>query len=388
MVVGGGPVGSALALLLDRAGVPVVLLDAGASSEKICGEGILPAGWRVLCQLGLDQNLPSRAPIEGLVYNMGGTVSLSARLQREAFGVPRPDLVRTFSEALSASSVDLRRQTRFRSWSRSGEGLEISYCDQENRAHHLRCQFLVGADGLHSTVRRKSGLQSESPAAYRRWGTRCYFRSSQERSSVEVTLGKGVESYLTPLGQGLYGLAFLWSPHLLGRPLPGEGPVFERLLAFLPSDLLTKLPPPEGEFWGGDRAIGPLQQKVSSVLHPSAPIALAGDAAGYFDALTGEGLCLGLQQAEALAACLVKGRPADYPALHRAIKFRHGLLVGGLLFLIHRPRLRERVFHALAGAPAQFEALIRFGVEEASWFSLLSQDVLKFLWGVLRGNTQ
>jgi 2-polyprenyl-6-methoxyphenol hydroxylase-like FAD-dependent oxidoreductase len=387
-IVGGGPVGSALALMLAQRNIPVVLIDAGASEHKICGEGILPAGWQVLQDVGLAESLLERSPLEGLSYGMeirGVWRSMSAPLKGAAFGVQRSHLFRTFHTALESSAVELWEGTRVRDFTIGQESIDVKIQRPGSGLQTLSCRLLVGADGLHSSIRRKAGLVSPEPSFYKRWGTRCYFRSSERRRCVEVTLGNGVESYLTPLGGDLYGLAFLWSPQRLGRPLTGTGPLFRRLLPYLPSGLMTRLPQPQGEFWGGDRAIGPLQQKVASPLHESGRVALVGDAAGYFDALTGEGLCLGLRQAKCLAECIEKGTLRDYPAQHRAIKWRHQIVVGGLLGLIHRPKLRDWVFSALLDSPKQFQAVIRFAVEEASWTSLLSPDLPRFLLRLLRG---
>ena len=64
LVVGGGPAGSALALELQRRGREVLLVDAGASRRKICGEGILPLGWAVLESLGVSRHICRYSPIE------------------------------------------------------------------------------------------------------------------------------------------------------------------------------------------------------------------------------------------------------------------------------------------------------------------------------------
>lgn len=386
VVVGGGPVGSALALYLAAEGEQVILLDAGASERKICGEGILPPGWRVLEDLGLSGSIVESARLQGLSYHLPsshGWQSMRADFRGLAHGVNRAHLYGVFHEALAAGRVEVREGWRLRDFRPEADRVSLTVQSPEGSKEALTASFLLAADGLHSLVRRKAGLQAEG-ARYRRWGARCYFRSEEERHHVEVTLGDGVESYLTPLGGGRYGLAFLWSPHLLEGKLPQEGTISERLLSQFPSDFSSRLPAPLGEFWEGTRAIGPLQQLVKSVLHPGGRIALAGDAAGYFDALTGEGLCLGLCQARALSRCLIEGRLASYPAAHRAIKARHQFTVGGLLWLIHQPRLRQRVFEALAGCPRQFQAVIRFAVEEGRWGELLTLDTLPFFWRLLR----
>jgi len=387
-IVGGGPVGSALALYLNRYGVPVVLIDAGASQRKICGEGILPVGWEVIEDLGLESRLPQRASIEALLYTMedqGGLRTMKASLSRRGFGVARDHLFTAFRSALESSGVELLANSRLRDFEQNRAHVTARVEAPGGGLKSVPCRLLVGADGLQSLVRRKAGLQSPVSRRYMRWGARCYFRASERRQAVEVTLGRGVESYLTPLGEGLYGLAFLWSPQELGRPLPGSGSLYERLLAFFSPAMIERLPQGRGELMGDGRAIGPLQQLVVSPLHPSGRVALVGDAAGYFDALTGEGLCLGLRQARVLASCIAQGTIWDYPDHHRSIKRRHQLVVGGLLWLIHQPALRDRVFLALAQSPRQFQAVIRFAVEEARWSTLVSRDFPRFLLCLLTG---
>jgi len=386
LIVGGGPVGATLALLLARQGRKVLVVDGGDSGSKVCGEGILPAGWRVLERLGLHEKLTHKAPIEALVYQKnsasGILVGMECPLRQRAFGVQRAHLYQTFHHALREEGVEVWPGARLRDLKVAREGVEAQV-EREGERTVVSSSFLTGADGLHSLVRRKAGLAQGARRRYMRWGARCYFRSSEQRNRVEVTLGDGVESYLTPLGEDLYGLAFLWSPKDFPRPLPGNGPLYERLMAYLPIGFEESLPKRTGPFWGGEKGIGPLEQPVVSPLHKSGRVALVGDAAGYLDALTGEGLCLGLRQAEALAECIAEGRLTDYPGRHKAIKFRHRMVVSGLLWLIHHEPLKHRVFNALFQTPKQYRAVVRFAVEEARLRELLTPQLPRFLLGLL-----
>lgn len=381
-IVGGGPIGSALALRLGQEH-RVVLIDAGAAPAKVCGEGLLPAAWEVLSELGLQDRITRRAPIRGISYGLfdskGELKTVAGSLLKPAFGVQREHLMAAFRSALKDSDVDQRTETRLRDFSWTGRGVALDLESEDKSRQQLACDLLIGADGLHSSVRRKAGLQSTRPRRFSRWGARCYFRSEETREQVCVTLGSGLESYLTPLGDQLFGLAFLWSPSTLGRPLPGSGEIWRRLFALMGPRFPDVLPKPSEDFFGDDRAIGPLQQPVTSPLHPSGRVVLVGDAAGYLDALTGEGLCLGLRQARSLSNCILEERLSHYPGEHRTIKRRHQWTVSGLLWLIHQPRLRARVFEALHKTPEQFSSVLRFAVEEAGWSTLISRHLLRFL---------
>jgi 2-polyprenyl-6-methoxyphenol hydroxylase-like FAD-dependent oxidoreductase len=383
LVVGGGPVGSALALQLRRAGREVLLVDGGASPSKVCGEGLLPAAWEVLEELGVAPLVAARAPIRELTYQLvdprdGRLRAIRAGLRHPSYGVRREVLCAAFAQAAREEGLEVWRPARFRSLQLEVAGcrVELELPSEQGGARRVACRYLLGADGLHSSVRRAAGLANPKPGRFARWGSRVYMRAPAG-SGVVVTLGDGLECYQTPLDEGLCGLAFIWSPRLLGRPLPGEGPLWSRLLARFPPAVRDSLPP-SGVFFGSEKAIGPLQQQVLSPLHPGGRVALLGDAAGYLDALTGEGLCLGLLQARALARLLLADRLQDYPRAHRAIKWRHQLTVQALLHLFARPALRERAFRGLQAVPGLLQTLVRVAVEQEPWYRLLGPDLVRF----------
>jgi 2-polyprenyl-6-methoxyphenol hydroxylase-like FAD-dependent oxidoreductase len=385
LVIGGGPVGMAAALQLHRAGREVLVIDAGGAPDKVCGEGLLPPGWLALEALGVAPLLEEKGAISELVYakacpQTGRIRRIVAPIERPSFGVKREVLCRAFDRAAQESGLQIWRPARFRSLSVQPSSVRVEV-DRDGSRLTLSCRYLIGADGLHSSVRRLAGLGSRKTRTYSRWGTRVYLRD-QRRSGVTVTLGDGVESYMTPLGGDLFGLSFIWAPAVLGRPVPGSGPSWQRLIACFPPAFRESLPDYEN-FFGADQAIGPLQQLVDHPLHPGGRVALVGDAAGYLDALTGEGLCLGMQQASALANLLSQNRLALYPAAHRSIKRRHTVVISLLLSLFARPALKERIFASLLGAPGVFRALVRMAVEHDPWYRILTPDLLVFLRGML-----
>lgn len=382
-MVGGGPVGTALALMLRRQGREVLLVDAGGARQKICGEGLLPPGWQALESLGILSCLGERAPIREICYQMadpqGQTLrTLRARLGRPAFGVRREVLWQALESASRQAGLEVWRPASFRRFALDDRGVRVEL--DGGPAPLVRCRVLLGADGLHSKVRREAGLVSSRPRQFARWGTRVYLHGPAPEGVV-VTLGEGLEAYQTPLGPQLSGLAFLWSPQRLGRPLPGDGPLWQRLLDRFPPAFRERLPLTQVEAW--ERAVGPLQQRVSRPVHPSLRVALVGDAAGYLDPLTGEGICLGLLQAQALVDCLREGRLAELPRRYGAITWRHQLTVRLMLGLYATPAWRERVFSGLLASPATLQALVNVAVDHQPWYRLLGPHLLGWLRGVL-----
>ena len=105
-----------------------------------------------------------------------------------------------------------------------------------------------------------------------------------------------------------------------------------------------------------DRAAGPLRQRVSS--RTAGRILLVGDAAGYVDALTGEGLGLAFGAAELLVECDVAGRPKDYDRRWRQLTRRYRMLTGALLQASAFTPTRSRIVSAAVAMPAVFRGVV------------------------------
>jgi flavin-dependent dehydrogenase len=87
-------------------------------------------------------------------------------------------------------------------------------------------------------------------------------------------------------------------------------------------------------------------------------VALVGDAAGYLDAITGEGLAVALHESAALAEAVVAGDLGLYAAAHRRINRLPNTMTSLMLALERRPSLRARAVRALAAEPALFSRLL------------------------------
>ena len=132
---------------------------------------------------------------------------------------------------------------------------------------------------------------------------------------------------------------------------------------------------------GRERGAGPLEQRVRAV--HAGRIALVGDAAGYLDAITGEGLALAFHQALALVEAIVADDPAAYAEAHRRIVRLPVRLMRLLLAVERRPALRRRALLALAGDPALFERILAVHVRELPARRLGVQPVLRAAWRLL-----
>jgi flavin-dependent dehydrogenase len=204
-----------------------------------------------------------------------------------------------------------------------------------------RARYLVAADGLHSPLRRSLGLDAPAGRA-RRYGLRCHVTAAPWSSFVEVHWSPQGEAYLTPVGDEQVGVAVLTDRR-------GS---FEEALATFP----TLVPRLHGLPRSRVRGAGPLRQRSSARVRGRC--LLVGDAAGYVDALTGEGIAVGIAQARAVVAAVAADDPASYTRAWRKVTWRHDLLTHGLLSASRHRLLRERIVPAASALPRVFELAV------------------------------
>jgi flavin-dependent dehydrogenase len=334
LIAGGGPAGLATALHAVRAGLDAVVAEPRpAPVDKACGEGLMPGAVRALAALGLE--VPGR-PLTGIRYVQGGRRAEAAFRHGPGLGARRTDLHGVLHRAVLDAGVPVLPLT-VGEVRQDGTGVTVP-------GTGLRARWLVAADGLHSPLRRRLGLGLPSPAVPApRYGLRRHYAVPPWSSSVEVHWGAGAEAYVTPLGPELVGVALLTA-----RRAP-----FATQLRDFP-ELAARLP--EGAAVTAVRGAGPLRQRARTRVHGR--VLLVGDAAGYIDALTGEGVSLALTGAQALIANLRRGTPDRYESDWRRATRRHRLLTDLLLRARHRPALAHRITPAAERLPALFAAAV------------------------------
>jgi flavin-dependent dehydrogenase len=333
LVVGGGPIGLASALYCQRAGLSVRVLEQRADPiDKACGEGLMPAAVRALADLDVR---PAGWELAGIRY-LDGRNSVDARFRHGVGrGVRRTVLQASLGEAALAAGIAVQRC----------RVAEISQDQESVSAGGLRARYLVAADGLHSPIRQRLGLHRPSRRAPR-WGQRQHFEVPPWTDLVEVHWSSGAEAYLTPTGPDQVGVALLSS-----RREP-----FDQLLQGFPH-LLDRL---EAGGKTGSKAgvlgAGPLRQRVKARV--AGRVLLVGDAAGYVDALTGEGLSIGLATARRLAGCLAADRPEDYERAWRQQTRRYRTLTEALLLAAGNRVSRPLIVPAASRLPGVFGTIV------------------------------
>ena len=331
LVAGAGPAGLATALYAARAGLAVTVLDPRTSPiDKACGEGLMPGAVAALTELGVR---PTGQQFRGIEYVRGDVHAQALFRGGCGLGVRRTDLQTSLLSAALAAGVSVA----------AGAITGIEQHSGSVTAGGLTARYLVAADGLHSPIARTLGLDLPAGSARPRWGQRRHYRITPWSDLVQVHWAAHSEAYVTPVGPDQVGVAILGSDRL----------PFEEQLTGFPA-LSRRLTEATG---GAVRGAGPLRRRTRRRV--AGRVLLVGDAAGYVDALTGEGIAVSLACARSLVRCLLAGTPQAYEARWSAQSRRYRAITAGLLWATGRPVLRRGLVPAARRTPRLFSAAVQ-----------------------------
>jgi flavin-dependent dehydrogenase len=336
IVVGGGSAGMAAAIHAAQSGKRVKVFDAaGPDFDKPCGEGLMPPAIQALRQLGV--RMPDASPLSGVRYFVDSGRSAYAPFSKSqaAMGIRRRLLRQAMWQRASELGVVIVQETAD----------QVSVSPESVVVNHDTADYLCIASGAHSRLLKDLGLRSsrrKRPTGQRS-GLRRHVNVKPWSDCVEVYWRDHCELYVTPVSESCVNIAILsWNPFQ-----------FDNMLKLFP-EVLAKI---EGATWG-DEASGraPLLHRASRV--QSGRIFVAGDAALFLDAMTGEGNTLAIRSGMAVARAIMDGRPSIYRWYWLQVVWRYWLLTTPVLLASRQLWMRNRLLNLVVGFPW----LLRIGV--------------------------
>ena len=297
LVVGAGPAGCAAAYDLAAAGARVLLVDRALFPRpKACAGGLTAKAIRAL-RYSIDPVVRRWVRSITLEEQGGRTVALARRGSPVCAMTVREELDRYCLEQTTARGAVFERIGAIEAIVQSADGVELRTAD----AAPLRARFLVGADGVHSRVR---ALTTDS----------AWFRTAFAIEANVPYREPGEQYPLTfdfdPVQRG-YGWLFPRDTHVnVGLYVDGSAERLDRgrLAAYI------------ARRCGANRAHG---AAVGQFLGLGAAgycpadetrVLLAGDAAGFVDPLTGEGIYGAIRSGQAAAHAILRTMGGDKPA--------------------------------------------------------------------------
>lgn len=374
LILGAGPAGSALAAHLASAGFAVRLADRKAFPRpKPCGEFLSPQCGPLLTELGVDLPLRERGmrTVHGLHLHGFGrraagrfrALSPGQPARLAGFGVRREVLDwELLSAARAAGAEWLPRHAVHRlQRNAAGQVCGADLVDGAGVVHPVRARWVVGADGLRSTVARELGWHRPIPWLDR-FALVAHFQDVALPEVGEVHLFPGGYFAATAVDAGLFSVNLVVDRAAL-RDRGGDWDDFVAERLRLAPAFATRVQ--GGTRIAPWRGVGPL---AGTTVRQTAPgVALVGDAAGYVDPLTGEGVYFALWGARTLADSLAQAlhRPAAGDAALRAWQRSRRRELGPRLLLarwlqrgLGHPWLLRTLLSACAAQPRLCDLLV------------------------------
>jgi flavin-dependent dehydrogenase len=318
--------------------------------DKACGEGLMPDARKNLAALGIQVTSHDGAAFDGITFLCGRHQAAAPFETGSGIGIRRLQLHSLLVERCRQLGVRLGWGTR----------VQVDE-NQPLRLNGEPCayRYAIGADGQSSRVRQAIGL-GQGKVLSRRFGTRCHYRAKPWSRMVEVHWGDLGQAYITPVGAEEICVATV--AHDPATRL-------EAVLSGLPA-LRARLE--------GARELSAVRGALTTTRKlrrvTAGNVALAGDASGSADALTGEGIGLSFRQALLLAEAIAVENLDIYEAGHPVIQRMPQLTSRVMLGLDAWPWMRERAMGLLSDQPPLFAHLLAVHLGERSLGAFLLRD--------------
>jgi flavin-dependent dehydrogenase len=302
IIAGGGPAGAVAATLLARAGVRVLLLDrARFPRDKLCGDTLNPGAVHLLTRLGLAEGSRRAAlPLDGMILTgeLGVRVTGRYGAGQTGWAIRRRDFDWDLLQSAAAAGAHVEDGVAVRECiiQETRAGLEVRglrLATGHGGSIRVPACVTIAADGRRSTIAFGLGL-ARHPERPRRWAAGAYFNGVGGLSSYgEMHVRRGRYIGVAPLPDGLTNVCVVSAERSLFRD---PAALIRRTVASDPHlrDRFAAARPVAPAVSIGPLAVETRTAGIRGLL-------LAGDAAGFIDPMTGDGLRFALRGGELAA---------------------------------------------------------------------------------------
>jgi flavin-dependent dehydrogenase len=365
LVVGAGPAGSVAALLLARAGAAVTIVErAHFPRRKVCGEYLNCGAVRSLDALGLGRAVRERSsPIRGILLTPQGAPAVELAFPDVSLALARESLDALLLDAARAAGARLVHARVEDLIEEGGRICGVLARDESGERGDVRASVVIGADGAGSVVARRLGVirHARGPRRFAIGGHYGGFGSLN--GLIEMYAAPGAYFAINPLDAERANVMVV----VRQRELAGWSRDVDEGIRGAAQTLGRGRRSFAGAVRIGERvAVGPLEFDVRRSSAPG--VLLAGDAAGFLDPFSGQGVFLALRGAQAAAAAVLDAlafpqREAEafarYECAHDRELRNRRRLARVVTALIDVPFLARRAARRIRRLPARAEDLLR-----------------------------
>jgi menaquinone-9 beta-reductase len=317
LVVGAGPAGSIAALVLARAGARVDLVDReDFPRDKLCGDTLNPGALARLDRLGLGDTVREHAlPVSGMIVTGPDGTRVVGEYDEGIRGaaIVRRDVDAALLDAAIAAGVRFEPGVAVTAPVMSADGGRVAGVRARRAAGggevDRQARLVVAADGRHSRLAFALGL-ARYAARPRRWAFGAYYGDVDGLTSCgEMHIRGNRYIGVAPVPGGVTNVCVVRELGEGFRARRGEiDTIIERAVA---ADPVLRDRFARARRVSPVSSLGPLAVEACAAGMPG--LLLAGDAAGFIDPMTGDGLRFAIRGAELAAAHalqeLATGRP-------------------------------------------------------------------------------
>ena len=384
LIVGAGPAGAIAGLVLARAGVRVRIVDrASFPRDKLCGDTVNPGTLARLRALGVADAIVARGlRVDGMVVTGEGGVSIEGRYPAGAHG--RAIVRRELDWLLLQAAIDAGCEFE------PGVNVRAAVCDEGNRPQvrgviaasrggevRIDAPLTIAADGRRSAIGFGLGI-ARHPARPRRWAIGAYYGDFGVRL-VSASDDPDADTSVTPT---LLGEMHVRRGRYIGvAPVPGGLTNVCLVRPARPGD--TELGDPIALLARELRCDGMLRDRAAAARMVAPPVVLgplavdadaraaldgllfAGDAAGFIDPMTGDGLRFAVRGGELAAAAALRALAHGWRGVHARLAAERRAEFGGkwrfnraLRALVASPRAVGMAAAGARLAPAVMQRVI------------------------------